>query len=252
MESLDAQSAPALSRGVALLRLLGDGEPRGLEALNRATGIPKSSLLRLLETLESLALVRRGEDRLYRAAARIVPVRGAEDFSRRVDGALRRLAEDTGYTAEWYVPGEAGLVLIRRAAPADGEVGVLARIGFLREWRGELEAVSALGRAHFRPGGSNAGYWRYERDGIPGKLSAEGAAEVVAAAAESGCAEDEHWNPHGVRRMAAVVTQDGRPVGVLALARHFTPAGRKNTQSDFRALRRQAARLSTNKQELPQ
>ncbi|RMD75109.1 MAG: hypothetical protein D6820_15355, partial [Lentisphaerae bacterium] len=68
-------AAPALQRGIEIIRLLADQIPRTLEELNRQTGIPKSSLLRFLETLELLNIVERDPvTRAYRALAMLLPI----------------------------------------------------------------------------------------------------------------------------------------------------------------------------------
>jgi DNA-binding IclR family transcriptional regulator len=68
-------ATPALTRGIALLRLLENGEALSLEAVARQTGWPKSSLSRLLATLAELGLVARDSGhRTHRALMRLVPL----------------------------------------------------------------------------------------------------------------------------------------------------------------------------------
>ncbi|HAU37052.1 MAG TPA: hypothetical protein DCX07_04975 [Phycisphaerales bacterium] len=244
--SAPSSGAPALTRGIAVLRLLGDGRARTLEEIARATRWPKSSLLRLCRDLTALGLLARDRaSRAYSARARIVPLHAGGELSSELDAALDRLVETTSRTAEWYVPSEAGMVIVRRAEPQAAEVRVIARVGFVRAWRGELDAVAALAAAWFRPPErSTAGYWTYLRPGVRGSLPARSAAGKIASARETGFVADEVVNPHGVRRQAGVVIRAGRPVGVLALAEHVGPRGRASDPAVRVALENEIRKLS--------
>ncbi|HOF17879.1 MAG TPA: helix-turn-helix domain-containing protein [Phycisphaerae bacterium] len=241
-----SSSAPALTRGIAVLRLLGDARARTLEEIARATRWPKSSLLRLCRDLTALGLLGRDEaSRAYTARARIVPLHTGGELSGELDAALERLVEATGRTAEWYVPSETGMVIVRRAEPQTAEVRVIARVGFVRAWRGELDAVAALGAAWFRPREhSTAGYWTYVRPGVRGALPVRSAAGKIARARETGFVADEVVNPHSVRRQAGVVIREGRPLGVLALAEHVGPRGRASAPAVRAALENEIRKLS--------
>ncbi len=237
--------APALTRGLELLNFLRKNGGQSLDDLARHTGHPKSSLLRLLDALAQAGAVARDPARkLYRALLALLPLGAAGPaFDARIDEALRRLAEQTGATAEWYVPGEDGMVLIRQAEPPDGTVRIRARVGFLRPWVGELDAVAALGQAWFAPDAACAGFSGFKRDGVPSKLSPATVKIRIWAAKEDGMAADPHLNHNGVRRQAAVVRRARRPAGVLALAEYAADAPPHQRNGRLQTLRRVTAEL---------
>lgn len=217
-------AAPALARGLELLKCLNLRGTQSLEDLARQTSLPKSSILRLLDTLaQAGAVTRDPAGKRYRALMALLPLGAAGPaFDARVDDALRRLAEQTGATAEWYVPGEQGMVLIRQAEPPDSVVRIRARVGFVRPWVEELDAVAVLAQACFAPAPAKngRGFNGFERDGVRSELPPKAVLARIRAAADALWAADPHLNANGVRRQAAVVRRGGHPAGVLALAEH--------------------------------
>ncbi len=227
-------SAPALRRGIAVLRLLAAQGPFSLEEIARETGFPKSSLLRILRALVDLDLVARpASTKQYRATAQLVPLRvSGRAFAEALGRTLETLAADTGQTAEWYVPGPDGMVMVRRAEPSRGEIWVMARIGFLRPWRGELDAPAALGLAFFREMPSGGGWWTYDAKRARMRLKRTDVARRIARARADESMADPHCNPNGVRRTSALVRHRDEPAGVLALA-ESVPTGRAEGQSRY-------------------
>jgi DNA-binding IclR family transcriptional regulator len=60
MESLPTESpAPALERGIAILNILNSGESYSLETISKKLKLPRSSLLRLLSTLQRCGWIQR-------------------------------------------------------------------------------------------------------------------------------------------------------------------------------------------------
>jgi len=226
VSSKPACPAPALERGIRILQLLEDGEPASLESIAERLEAPKSSAGRLLETLESLGVVTRDPETRrfvshYRLAPRLAPKEALRE--RAIARELESLAHATARTAEWYAPGEAGLVLVQRREPPGLEVAPNAKVGFLRSWEGELEAVCALGNAFFRPEEPprRGAFWCYRKHGVRGELSVREARERIRRAAEGEAVADAAFNTNGARRCAALVRFDERPAGVLALAETF-------------------------------
>ena len=83
-------TAPALERGIQILRLLEHGEAKSLDFVANKTGVPKASAMRLLQTLVQANLVGRNPDKTYRALSRLVPVgNGRSELGRLVAEALR-------------------------------------------------------------------------------------------------------------------------------------------------------------------
>ena len=237
---------PALERGVRLVRELEAG-PASLHALAGRCAIPKPSAMRLLRTLTALGIARYDAGaRTYRLSMRFVPAaEPGSDLSARVAQALERLAHASGDTAEWYVPSDTGMVLTQRHEPPGDMVRVVARAGFVRAWKGEMDAVAcvALAFSTNRPG-PMAGCWTYDRNGHRVRLTATEASHRIGSARKAGVATDANFNPHGVRRIAAPVAVSGALAGVLAIAGGYRP-GLQSDAKSRNALLDAARSLST-------
>lgn len=245
MEHTMGTPAPALARGIRILRLLEDGQRYSLDALARRTGIPKASLMRLLQALIELELVERSPDsKAYAARARIVPLAAGEaSFGRAVAQSLQQLASQSEQTAEWYVPNETGMVLVRRREPEAQQVHVVARIGFVRPCQGELDAVACLAAAFYHSPASYRGFWTYDHNGAQRRLNAGEARKRIEEAGATRWARDAHYNTNGVRRIAAAVTANERLIGILALAGSYQPGRREYLESQRPLLTKTARTL---------
>jgi DNA-binding IclR family transcriptional regulator len=237
--------APALGRGLALLRKLVADGPCSLERLAGDTGWPKSSVLRLLTSLEAADVVARDPvTRRFRAIARLVPAERHDQLRERWLAVSASIAEDAGHTLELYRFVGGSLVMTDRHEPEDAAVSVKARIGFQRDLT-ELDALArialALGvpRDHWP---SDAWRWSAGRR-LPLKPAQR--SRLVSAAADAGAATDEEPNTHSVRRYAAAVLDQRKLVAAVALAQVCSPA---DTGPDPRleALTRDAATAMTH------
>ncbi len=110
----------ALARGLVVVHQLSDTPGMSLEQLAKTTGYPKTSLFRIMRTLVEFSLVRRDADGRYQPLARIQPLTDTS-FEDRLQQTMKRLAEETGQTVEWYESGPAGMVITRRLLPKNTE-----------------------------------------------------------------------------------------------------------------------------------
>jgi len=238
---------PGLARGIAILQLLLKDGPLKLEEASRLTGFPKASVMRILDTLSDLGLVGRDEiTRRFSATVRLAPL-GDQDksFERRLSQTLDLMAQKTGQTSEWYVPEKAGLVLARRATPPTGELHVRARLGFVREWNGEIEAVVCIGRAWYGMAPSmRSKQWTYGPSGKKIILTPSEAAEKVNTARKKGYSADSYYNGFGVRRTASPVLKDGVLIGILAVAQCYLPGEQVSGDNIFEFLITETRNLS--------
>ncbi|MEM1060360.1 MAG: helix-turn-helix domain-containing protein, partial [Verrucomicrobiota bacterium] len=219
--TLPAQ-APALARGLELLRFLEDGAWHSLEDAARSLRLPKASAYRLLATLVQQGLAEKGPDKRYQARWVLRPRDAEQPWRERLEAALERLAESTGCTAEWYQPALEGMRLCRQIA-GDAEVQVVARPGYLRDWSGELDAVACLGYAFAQEAPEPSdGLSAYLHNGRREALPAEQARRRIEEARAERHATDVAFNTNGIRRCAlAVMDARDRFRGVLALAEAF-------------------------------
>ncbi|MEM6393937.1 MAG: helix-turn-helix domain-containing protein [Planctomycetota bacterium] len=222
--------APALTRGLLLLRRLGDGGPRTLEELARDSGWPKTSVLRCLQSLERMGAVTRDPmDRRFSAGLRLV--RADEAAARaalveRYAGELRRLAEGSGQTAELHAWDGSVLTLVDRRVSERAVVTANARVGFQRDLL-EVDALTqcVMGWGGWLPGKGRR-QWAWDR-GETRWLTRREVGEVLVGVREEGVGVDLGINPHGVRRYGRpLLDAGGRLEGVLAVAQVCGPADR--------------------------
>lgn len=216
--------APALRRGLEIIALLQRIKNASLEELARLTGYPKSSVMRLMEVLQEEGIVCRDpESKAYRLLVGLCPV-GEAGFHAQVQSTLRKLAQATGQTAEWYLPCPEGMRIAERYEAPQAETGVRAGIGFVRPWRGELDAVAACAAAFFPQAAQNActeavdAYEVYQEPGVRRQIPQAQAERIIATARTNGYYVDQVVNNNHVRRIAAVIMQNEAPCGVIALA----------------------------------
>ncbi|MBN2711008.1 MAG: helix-turn-helix domain-containing protein [Planctomycetes bacterium] len=228
------------------MRIMQDNPPMSLEDISRTTGYPKSSLTRIMETLVELNTVSRNPvSKKYSCSVAMLPLNKNHNLQQILDNELARLAKNTGHSSEWYIPGDAGLMLVRQVESPESIVHVRAKIGFIRFWNEELDSVAALGLAWLKEKVSSfSGFNFFKNNGVRAKLSAAEAKAKVALAREQKCLADEILNDNGVRRSAAIVFENDMPVGVVAVAEYFVPGGVDKSGEIMEAVMETASRLS--------
>lgn len=210
-----------MARGLSLLRHLAEHGPDSLEALTRLTGWPKSSVARLLETLEQAAMIRRDPvSRLYTTRVALVSVNptSSPTLRERMQPLGPSLAAETNCTVELYALRNAGLTMIDRWEPPAAEVTVRARVGFVRCLT-ELDALSqvmhAFGQTSLLPPGRR---WAWV-NGVATTLSSAQRQHRIEQAQATVLGTDPQPNEFGVRRCAVPLFDSEQQLeGVLALA----------------------------------
>lgn len=224
----DRASAPALDRGLAVLETLDDGAWASLDGLAGTLAVPKSSLLRILGTLEQRGYVERSaQTRQYRTRVVIQRVAPPSRQARQaVQAALEALSAELGLTVEWYRVGSTHAELTQRAEAAEGAVRIRARVGHRRARWGELDAIALVTHAALGLEGTKRqrqSTWAY-RSGDRVTLTV---AEYEARRSAVGTdlrARDSEYNNNGIRRLAkGVRAPAGRLFGILAVPAHFHP-----------------------------
>ena len=215
----------ALARGLAVINQVNDTPGMSLEQLAKTTGYPKTSLFRIMRTLVALSMVRKDSNGHYQPLARIQPL-ADKSFENQLNQTMKRLAEETGQAVEWYESGTAGMVITRRVLSRNTEIGVRARVGFVREWNGEMDAVLALGIAHLKPKevvlDFNA-FLSYREPFKQSRISAKFAKNRIEKATRERTICDHIPNTNNVRRAAKLVCDNKTPAGVLAIAEVVHP-----------------------------
>jgi DNA-binding IclR family transcriptional regulator len=231
--------APALAKGLQVIKVLQLHDAMILEELAAITAIPKASLLRMLDTLLMLKFIERDvTTRKYRTIVRLIADNdNNRDREQLIHHALVELSAATGLTTEWYIPNLEGAVIVDRVEPADRAVKVVAKIGFIRQITGEFEAVARLtvaNRDNFKPKFNN--YWLYTA-GEKEPLMAQQFTQLLATASRQGYCIDCEYNNNGIRRMAGVVkARDGKLCGIITLAESFTPDAERCRQARLKKL----------------
>lgn len=113
----------AVDRALAILRSFSDTKQAlSLTQISEQTGLYKSTVLRLTESLAAASFLRRGEDKLFRPGPELWRLgtlyRRSLDLGPLIRPALEKLVQLTGETASFYVrDGEARLCLYRHNSP---------------------------------------------------------------------------------------------------------------------------------------
>lgn len=217
-----------------------------LDEIVRETGIPKTTVLRILATLRGEGLVLKNEaTRTYTASVQIVARKtGRDDFEHSLETSLGRLASETGHTAEWYLPIPTGHVLSQRREPVKAQGRVRSWIGMVRFWAGLLDSVNCVGRVGWlnfpKP---DEEFWEYGPNCQKLPLNHEEAKRRIIEAGARGFAADQFVSEGSVRRIACLVRRQGLPVGVLSLAQFNGRGLAKPMERDLSILIREAAGL---------
>lgn len=216
----------ALVRGLNVLKRLAAEPGLTLEQLVRKTGYPKTSLFRILQALTGEQMITRDRRGSYHPRVRLqfLSDPSFEDVLRQ---AMQSLAATTGQTVEWYQTQKEGMRLLVRELPCDTEIGVQARVGFIRPWNEELDAVLCVGLAFLKPLTlvvDTSRFEGYQQPFVRSCIPAETAQARIAAAAATGVCRDDIANSNNVRRVAELVRHRDRPFGVLAVAEVVHPA----------------------------
>lgn len=246
--SLPRDPAPALQRGLALLRLLDQDGPQSLERLVQVTGWPKSSVHRLLQSLElNQAVHRDPQSRRYIAVLRLVHDHPqTHELRRQAQPIMARLAEQTGHTVELYSWRSAAgqLVMDLRCEPDDKQVAVRARVGSHRELS-ELDATAQIVQAFSLPRSRwHRRQWVWNQ-GERRQLSRNEVCDHVQHVHKQRYAIDLNVNSHGVRRYAVpLFNADEQLAAVLALAQVCSPNDVKPDVNLARAVREAGEHLT--------
>jgi DNA-binding IclR family transcriptional regulator len=225
-------TAPALNRGLAIMTMLNQNSPLSLENLNSQLNLPKASLFRLLQTLQTSGMIRKNPDKAYEPLWSLSPLHDASTLLRQhLEKNMPALAHKTSCTAEWYEPHPEGLKLLLQFHP-DNEARVQAKPGFIRPWQVEFEAVARLGHA-FCPTSTNpTSTSLYTSNGKLTRIGSKEISRLLKLATTQKTATDLAFNTNGVRRTAAVALHQKKFIGVLALAEtyHFKKTNPLKTQ----------------------
>lgn len=224
-EKRNMTAVPALKRGFEILDLLNRHDALSLDEIASETHVPKASILRILDTLTELgAVMRLKERKAYRAVSLVMPRQ--QDFKQYLRFQLQELADKCDACVEWYEADTQGMRIVQRYSAPQNEVQVQARLGFIRQWYAEVEAVSLCALAfsdtlQMLP--ADAHLWSYDQDGEHRSVSQQELAQRLEILRTNQWVCDDFYNDHGVRRMAAPVFKDDRLYGIIALAMCFRP-----------------------------
>lgn len=208
----EGDPAPALGRGLHLLRLLGARPGSTLEDLVRATVWPRSSLARLLASLERNGAVLRGEDRGWRATALLATTGDGLDAWRSAPAALAR----HGVRGELYSFADHGLTLVAVVEPEGWTVRSTVQPG----WQPDLSELLApvqlwWAAAANRPPGRG---WHW-RDRERRWLDRAATGRLIDRVRLAPLAECPARNHNALRRCAVLLRSGGRAIGALAAVR---------------------------------
>ena len=235
----DLGPAPALTRGLEILRRLNVDGPSTLGQIARTHGWPKSSTARLLVALERAGtVVRESVDGRFRAAVALVPLAAAEDALRTWSGVpLVKLCEASRHTVELYACRDGRLSMVDRSDPDEAEVRVWARIG----WEPDPTELTALTQLRLVFGGGavrpkkRKPFWAW-RKGQRRPLNSKALKALLDRVRRDRFAACLDRNPNGVVRYAIPVLGPRDELqGIVSIAA-TPPRLDAKTKEKFRAL----------------
>lgn len=212
----------ALARTLEVLRVLSRDGAQSLDQLARATGFPRASLARLLDSLAAVgAIARDPASRRWLGLLRLVPAVPAADWRVRLLPELMALCTATGHSVELFAAdagpgGGMRLAMIERADPEDQPVAVRARLGHSPSAE-ECSAPTQL--AHAFGDAAPIRRWRCMTPRGFRPLPMARARRLIAAARARRLGVDLDRNEVGIRRWAIPVQGEGGSLlGVVAVA----------------------------------
>lgn len=126
--AMEREPAPALIRGLHLLRLIA-ATPATLESLVRGTGIPRSSLARMLIALSRAGVAERDNNRQWRAIVHVEACAPAQNFSKWLP-LLEDVVSTLSLRAELWNFTVNGPVLVSSADPDEWPIRLFAYPGW--------------------------------------------------------------------------------------------------------------------------
>jgi len=208
--------APALGRGLAILKILATGVDHRLEDIALATRLPKASALRLLRSLAGAGAAMQTPDRRWRALCRITSCDSPHHhLLQRISSQLAELALSCNRITECWLCDPQVLRLHARVDPPHCDISLKAGIGFVRT-ADEIEATVQIAMAwnHVRP---SRKHWHW-RSGTRALIGPQALVRLITQVRKQGTASDLDTNINGVRRLAAPILMNDRLIAVLAIA----------------------------------
>lgn len=213
--------APALDRGIAVMQALQKKAPLSLDELAQYVACPKSSLLRILDSLQQNGWVKRNARKHYVPMLRLAPLEQSRDWDSFLVERLADLGRMLQLTIEWYQVKEGQAVITWRFEPESTPIHIRAQVGFPRGPGGEVDAVARILFActSIQPGKTT---WVYRKGDSHPVSAAQIRKEIKAM--KRPLFGDQEYNTNGVRRLASGVrNSDGTLKGIIAIAEGFTP-----------------------------
>lgn len=204
------------------LQVSSQAAPRTLDELARFSGVPKTTLLRILNTLVETGYVSKTRKKGYVAnfqLTKLIPLDSAHH--RHLEGVLETVSRETGQTAEIITVTGKSLYWYDRFEPTGFGVRVAAQRGFKRTLY-ELDAPSRLYLSRIGTGAvgqefDTTAFYTAMPHYAP--LPWEVARARIAAAASHEVVFDESGNRNGIRRFATAITsQQDTVLYLLAVA----------------------------------
>ncbi len=247
--------APALQRGLLILELLKDGKSRSLEEIAGTLKFPKSSVIRLMETLARMFYVARDEaTKLYTTKVALFPqTQRQSKFREVVQEHLETLAKELNMTVEWFTPQQDHMLLTQRCENTNSSVCIRAQLGHERTYWGEFDAISRIAHKVRKPKGSKKKYekcWKYKK-GDQIQISSQNITQGIASIGDDIVTIDDEYNPNGIRRMAKGIRDiDGSLFGILSIPEHYNPKSEAIRKIRLDMLQKKGAALEKNLKEI--
>ena len=247
-DPVEAQDpAPALTRGLDLLQILEEEGPTSLEFLSQHTGWPKSSIARLLKSLENYGAVTRDTfTKLYSSQLRLIPTSPEETLLRNLcHTELQELSEATSLTAELYAFQDSRIILKEMIEPEQLPLKLTSKVGDSLDLE-ELSALTLHVLAFALPENDwpQNSLWLWS-EGKKRKVTGRRLIEAVEETRHKLVTYDQEFNQYGVRRYAApIFSNEHGLMAIICVAQTWTPLAHKDIQRLSQTVHQSASHLT--------
>ncbi|MEM9400052.1 MAG: helix-turn-helix domain-containing protein [Verrucomicrobiota bacterium] len=243
----DSDPAPALTRGLDILQILEEQGACSLEFLTQETGWPKSSIARLMTSMENYgAVIRDPSSKAYQSLYRLVPTTAEETVLRELfRERLQELAEMSQLSTEFYLFENSKLLLKEIFEPTNPVIRINYQPGAVYELQ-DVEAVALIVLTFgLQENNWPAGPLNCWEEGRQKKITGRRLMENVRLARQEEIAIDSEFNNVGIRRFAAPVFSSKHNLAcVISLAQTWTPYAYKDMQNISQCLKNCSLELS--------
>ena len=168
-------------------------------------------------------------------------------FEKKRKVIMHELCNLSRRTVEWFEPTDEGMVLRDRISPPESVVSAKVSVGSVFVWGESPGAVRLLAGSRYFTGkpATDIESRKYVSHGVAVPITPAESHERMQDVKKKKVLADEFCNPHGTRRIAAVVEKSGKFIGILSIIEVVLHPNVAENRDYLPALEKQAEMLSS-------